>query len=247
MPACYGWQIGDDEGILLLEDVSPAIQGDELRPCSCDHAIAVVQTVAKLHALTYDLAVSVPTEVERWTPAVTDPDTWEQRVARAASRYPTLFAEPRRRRVERLRAEALEAGVALDRGRVGWVHMDPHLDNVLWRDGGRAVLLDWSNARIGPPALDVAQLLFSLAFADPAALTPSELLDSYVTAAARHGQMLAIDQVVASAALALTVLLAGVVGWAGQTSNDGFHERKARLRDGEAHRVAGALEWLDRR
>jgi aminoglycoside phosphotransferase (APT) family kinase protein len=40
-----------------------------------------------------------------------------------------------------------------------WIQADTHLDNILWRLDGSAVILDWCNAAIGPPAVDRAGLL----------------------------------------------------------------------------------------
>ena len=42
------------------------------------------------------------------------------------------------------------------------------------------------------------------------------------------------------------VFVRGIVGWAGEVSNEGFPDRKRRLRDDTIGRAVGALEWTDR-
>lgn len=130
---------------------------------------------------------------------------------------------------------------------LAWLHIDPHLDNVMWRADGTAVLLDWSNARLGPPAVDVAVMLRSISFARSPPLSPDELFDIYCDEASRSGGAVDRGLLVAASRSALAIHLRGIVGWMGEISNDGHHDRKARLRDDAARRVLRALDWLDQR
>lgn len=241
MPACYGSRLDADEGLLLLQDVSPAIQGDELEPCSRQRAVEVVQTVALLHDHT---AMPGP-GVEPWQAPRADEAWWTARVAMAAGRYPSLFGEEARERIEQLPGQIAGAASMLGRESTGWVHVDCHLDNVLWRPDGTAVLLDWSNARVGPPVVDVATMLFSLAFSDAAVMAPGELIAVYASATARPGREQDLARLSAAASAALVIHLRGILGWAGEPTNSGFHERKTRLRDDAIRRLFRAIEWID--
>ena len=43
------------------------------------------------------------------------------------------------------------------------VHADLHLDNVLFEEEGRPVILDWARAARGPAAIDLVELLLAMA------------------------------------------------------------------------------------
>src|SRR5262245_56323823 len=51
------------------------------------------------------------------------------------------------------------AGNVLGQGPVAWLQVDTHLDNTLFSPDGTVVLLDWCNAAIGPPVVDVTRFL----------------------------------------------------------------------------------------
>ncbi len=104
------------------------------------------------------------------------------------------------------------------------------------------MLIDWSNARIGPPAADLAVLLATFSFPERPALKPDGLLAAYAAAVHEAGEH---DQLADNAAQALAVQMQGVLGWLGEASNEGFHDRKRVLRDDVARRFARALGWLE--
>lgn len=240
MPTCIGsWNDGH-EGLLLLEDIDPAVQGDELRPCPPASADAVIRTVAALHDRTVE-SDQLGADVERWQPPVRAPGWWPERLAGIAARYPALLADGGRDLIERLLSPVVATAQPPDPP-CSWIHVDPHLDNVLWRSDGSAVLLDWSNARIGPPAVDVAVLLVSLAFCDTPSRRAAELLDRYVALTGRRPDR---RRLAADVAAALAIHLIGVIGWAGAPANPVAHPRSLALRDDAVRRVRRALEWID--
>ncbi len=249
VPTCMGSHVDDEAGLLLLEDVRPAVQGDELVECEVAQAVGLVHVVAGLHAHTID-GVDVDTAADQgldiWRAVPADEERWATTLSTATARYPALFAGVGGERVERIRDAVVDASAVLDREQVSWVHVDPHLDNVLWRPDGSTVLLDWSNARIGPPVTDVSKLLFTLAFCERPAMTPDEVMATYVSELAQHAVSVDVPTFESATSLALVVHLQGVVGWSGQSSDTAFHHRKATLRDNAIDRVFRALHWLDR-
>jgi aminoglycoside phosphotransferase (APT) family kinase protein len=144
-------------GVLVLEDIAPAIQGDVLGGCTWKGAEAAVRALAQLHAATWMPGDDdYPPHLPRWPATPMDAERWRERLRRARHRFPDLLTAPVHARLRELPA-SVEASLAeLSDTPVAWIHADAHLDNILWRLDGSAVLLDWCNATIGPPAVDVA-------------------------------------------------------------------------------------------
>ena len=228
-------------GLLLLEDITPAEQGDEFVMPSVERGLDLIRLVARVHDVPQPSSAET---IETWVPFVSPPERWAASVDRGRARYPEIF-ETALSRLLTLRDDALAAVDELSGADATWIHVDPHLDNVLWRPNGSTVLLDWSNCRRGPPAVDLAVLLFTLSFADTEVLAPSDLVEAY--AAARTSMEIDPAATMSLACSALVLHARSVFGWAGQLSNDGFHDRKAELRNDAARRVARVLDWLDGR
>jgi aminoglycoside phosphotransferase (APT) family kinase protein len=236
-----------EQGLILLKDIRPADQGDELRGCSLGQANAVVDIVAHLHAATWiEAGAPVPDGAERWMAQPWEQQRWGARVGKVRERYPGRCSEAVAERLVAMHTEVAEAIGGLVEGPVTWIHHDPHLDNVLWRPDGSPVLLDWSGARIAPPAIDVAGLLMSLAMCADAPLGPDQLLIEYVAALGRHGRSVAVEEVGRTAALALKLSIRGMVGWAGLVEEEPAEGRKLALRGDSVGRVLAAIRWLDR-
>lgn len=66
------------------------------------------------------------------------------------------------------------------------IHGDPRADNLLFRDDGRVVLLDWALVGHAHPGFDVGYLLCSCLPAERAALR-NDLVEHYESALAEHG------------------------------------------------------------
>jgi Ser/Thr protein kinase RdoA (MazF antagonist) len=162
VPACLGGLVDqvNDTGILLLEDIAPAEQGDVLASCTDEQALAAVRSLARVHALSRAAATEEhASEAPSWQATVATADVWDARLSAAAARFPQILTPSlvdRLHKLSRLVGPAIES---LRRRDTCWIHSDAHLDNVLFRPDGTAVLLDWSGASIGPAAVDLARLL----------------------------------------------------------------------------------------
>jgi thiamine kinase-like enzyme len=84
-----------------------------------------------------------------------DRDQWKDHLARAVERYPTIVTPDFSARLDDLPHKIPRTLTELRAGPTSWIDV-AHLDNVLWRPDGSAVLLDWCGAAIGPPAVDLA-------------------------------------------------------------------------------------------
>lgn len=245
IPASYGWRIDSDQGLILLEDVSPVEQGDELVGCSAKQADAVIGVVAHLHSLPwFETADEVLADIERWEPLPWEPKRWEDRVVRAGERYPDHLTDQLMESLADFNDETLAASKQIAAGPLTWIHHDPHLDNVLWRSDGRPVLIDWSGAVIGPPAVDLAVLVVSFSLGDRSPMRPEDVIASYTAALDRHSVTLHLAQVRDMTSLGLRPLVRGLLGWAGFPGEDP-QGRQLALRDDAVSRVITGLEWLD--
>ena len=167
-PLCHHAEIADDDVdfILILSDLAPARQGDQLAGLDLAGLVPCIEAAAGLHALLWD-----------------DPrlDTlpWLARdsgdVIRAL--FPQLYAGFRERYAGRLEPEILDLGAGIvDRldayltrrtAARTIVHGDLRIDNILFSpDGARCWLIDWQTLGRGSGATDLAYLV-GTSIADP--------------------------------------------------------------------------------
>ena len=162
-PACYYGAIADDEATftLLLEDLAPAEQGDQIGGAGPDEIEVAVRNLAGLHA-------------PRWCdPGNHDLDWVTQGMSEEYALYIELgtpaFIERYR---ERLSAEDVETLQQFARGVRQWiarrpaettlVHGDYRLDNLMFDRSGGAVsvaTVDWQTLSVACGGQDLAYLL----------------------------------------------------------------------------------------
>jgi thiamine kinase-like enzyme len=88
------------------------------------------------------------------------------------------------------------------------------MDNVLFRPEDDAVLLDWSGAAIGPPAVDLARLLTEGVNAGWREDLAAELVSAYASELARGGVTVVIEDLWDALSKSLALLVQAAVGWA---------------------------------
>ena len=167
-PACHHADIaGDDvDFILILSDLAPARQGDQLAGLGLAGLVPCIDAAAGLHALL-------------WNDPRLDTLPWLARdngdVIRAL--FPQLYAGFRERYATRLAPEVLDLGAGIvDRldaylsrqaSARTIVHGDLRIDNILFApDGDRCWLVDWQTLGRGSGATDLAYLV-GTSIADP--------------------------------------------------------------------------------
>jgi hypothetical protein len=215
MPACFAGEVDEatGRGVLLLEDITPAEQGDVLQGCTETKARAALAALARLHAHTWRAGDdSYPASLPRWGVQPMERDRWLDRLGRASQRFPQILTPAVVANIVDLPARVAPALDHFRRGPASWIQGDTHLDNVLWRPAGTAVLLDWCHASIGPPLGDLARFLSEGVDEE----SRTVLASAYVNELRQSGVEVALAEVTAALRLARHPLLQGMVGWAGR-------------------------------
>ncbi|HLV71836.1 MAG TPA: oxidoreductase family protein [Vulgatibacteraceae bacterium] len=163
-PRCHHAEIdlGTFDFVLLLEDLSPAAQGDQLAGCSLRQADACMLALAGLHGprwcdesllgidgLHHNTAADADALAEVYAPAV------ETFIDRFGDRLALVDRDTLRRTTE-----AVGPWLVARPERFALVHGDYRLDNVLFPpDGDTATTVDWQTLTVGLPARDLSYFL----------------------------------------------------------------------------------------
>ncbi len=156
--------IDSAEFVILMEDLAPAEQGDQIRGCTPDEAALALEELAKLHAPRFgDRSLA---ELD-W---IGHPS--EQNDQILAALYGTFYAGFAERYADRLAPEALDAARRFGDGILHWsaghqgptavTHGDYRLDNMLFgtREGGYPLaVVDWQTPAEGYPVGDASYFL----------------------------------------------------------------------------------------
>lgn len=167
-PACYFEDIAEDdvEFLLILSDLAPATQGDQLAGRGLAGLVPCIEAAAKLHAFMWnDVRLAHMPYIAR--------DNGE--LIRAM--FPQLYLGFRERYAGRLSPEILDIGAGIvDRldayltrepAARALVHGDLRVDNILFSPAGDACwLVDWQTLGRGSGANDLAYLI-GTSIADP--------------------------------------------------------------------------------
>jgi len=192
-PECYH-AVGPDEDsrfALVLEDLAPAEQGDQLRGCRIDQAQSAVVDLAGLHG-------------PRWCdPALFDL-AWMRRIAEPlAEVVQALVIDNTARFIEHYGPRVSEADASVLRTfaersgrwlserneRFAPIHGDYRLDNLLFATpaGGNPVaIVDWQTAEIGLPGRDLGYFLGNSLLPEDRRKHEQALVRSYHEALLEH-------------------------------------------------------------
>lgn len=184
---CHHYEINESgtDFTLVLDDLAPATQGDQLAGCSVAHAEIALENLASIHAAAWnDLAVLDTPTLQR-----SEPDL-------LSMLYPVAHAQFLERYLDRLDAttapvlEAFRDRVAIwadeRSGPITLTHGDYRLDNLLFTDDS-VVAVDWQTVASGPPARDVAYFLGNSLLVDDRRAHEDALMAHYCEALAQQG------------------------------------------------------------
>lgn len=159
------WDPASGDFALLLEDLSPAAQGDQVRGCSVDQARTAVLELAKLHGPRWDDPSLYDIE---WLGRRSGPEDAERLSELWAMLVPGFLGAFARHlssdAIELIETFGPRLGAWVD-GRTGpWAltHGDYRLDNLMFATpgGGYPVAaVDWQTPGHGPPIADVSYFL----------------------------------------------------------------------------------------
>ena len=185
-PDCYHADIAanEQEFVLLLKDMAPAGQGDQLAGGSLVQIETTLTEAARLH----NIRPAGGFEHLRWLHHGADNAEFSKNTL--TNGYPVF----RERFAELLTAEVLDLGQELVDRMAHYIahvpieqtitHGDMRLDNILFHEDGRvAALVDWQTCSLGNPANDVAYMI-GTSFANPAERRAEEkqLVEGYLAA-----------------------------------------------------------------
>ena len=165
-PRCWFADIAPEDGdfVMLMEDLAPAVQGDQLAGCSVDEAALALEEASRLHA-------------PRWGDPgleqlgfLTAPSTQSGQLLQAV--YKTLWPGFAERYATSLSREALDLSQRLGDRLADWVlsgrapltlvHGDYRIDNMLFGSeagGYPLAVVDWQTLGLGAGVADVAYFL----------------------------------------------------------------------------------------
>ena len=182
-PRCYLTVASPDASsfALVLEDLTPAAQGDQVAGATVDAVVAAARNLAGLHGPRW---CDPSLRAARW--AWPSSQSTHQYIAglvkgalpQLAERLGPALSETDRSTLERS-ADALPAFLAARPGRFAPIHGDYRLDNLLFGPGGEVCAVDWQTLALGLPARDLAYLTGTcLSIADRRA-AEADVIDAY--------------------------------------------------------------------
>jgi aminoglycoside/choline kinase family phosphotransferase len=192
-PRCHYAALAEDGAtfVLLLDDLSPAVQGDQLAGCAPEPAADAVANLAGLHGPRWcdPSLLDLP-----WLHAVSEDDAagLGEAFGPAVETFVERFAGrlgDRDAGTLRDTADAMAAWILARADRFALVHGDYRLDNLLFpHPPGRGVTaVDWQTLSIGHPARDLAYFLCTSLDPDDRAAHERTLVEAYRTALAGYG------------------------------------------------------------
>lgn len=183
--------------LLLMEDISPAEQGDQLTGCSVQEATLAVDALVGLHAPRWDDQTLLELE---WVSGRTP-----ERGVETAGLYAMVFPGFVERYGERLGQGVVELGERLGGVVASWfssfktpqtlIHGDYRLDNMLFGTSPAAPLtvVDWQTAAVGHGPADLAYFLGAGLLPDVRRQVETDLVARYGEAMRSAGVSVADD------------------------------------------------------
>jgi aminoglycoside/choline kinase family phosphotransferase len=165
-PACHFADIDLATGdfVLVLEDLAPCEQGDQLAGCSVDRAALAMEELARLHAPRWgDPRLADYDWLNRNTPATVEvmAGLMDAIIPGFLARYGSRLAPDHLRVAERL-VSCVGSWMRGHEGPFTVQHADYRLDNMLFAtsQGGYALaVVDWQTVVYGPPLSDASYFL----------------------------------------------------------------------------------------
>jgi hypothetical protein len=178
LAACHLAEYDAAEGwfTILLEDISGAVQGDQIAGCSVDDARLALNELARVQApVMGDLALGTADYLNQPNPLTQALIT--QLLPSFLERYDGRV-EPAHAEVCERFAQSVDAWSAERRPPLGLVHGDYRLDNLLFGDG-RCIVVDWQTVGWGPAMLDASYFLGGCLAVDDRREHEQELMRGY--------------------------------------------------------------------
>lgn len=190
LATCYLARFDETEGwfTLVLEDVAPAAQGDQIAGCTVEQARLAVSELARLHAPVFgDPALEESEWLNR--PSPVNQALVTQLVDGFFDRYDRRISGEHKAVCRRL-VESLDGWMADRPSPLGLVHGDFRLDNLLFGEPESArplTAVDWQTVAWGDAMTDVSYFLGGGLSTDDRRAQERQLLGEYHSALAAQG------------------------------------------------------------
>ena len=183
--------VGSSDGTrftLLLEDLAPAVQGDQIAGCGVDVLIDASENLARLHAAWWNhafdddelgLKAPGPEEIE-FMAAI-----YASAVGTFLERFGDKLADDDARVLRDARV-AIEAMLRVSTP-LSVIHGDYRLDNLMFFPSGEVATVDWQTTSVGMPARDLAFLVATSLDPTEHAVADETITDAYHRALASGG------------------------------------------------------------
>ena len=149
--------------ILIIEDLAPAVIGDQVQGCDLDRAGEALEAVARLHAATWQ--DRCPPESYWLVSSAIAPRLFHAGSLSARrgflKNYGKYLSDHTRELYESTRSDNIERTIRLHRDVPQcMLHGDFRLDNMFFApDGGFRALIDWQLSSFGPAVSDIAYFI----------------------------------------------------------------------------------------
>lgn len=192
-PRCYYADGPDEDGrfALVLEDLAPAEQGDQIAGCSLEQARSAVLNLAGLHG-------------PRWCDPTLLDTPWLRRARQSAELFQSTIRDRTERFIEHYGAEVPEADAVVLRAfaagcgfwlrgrseRFAPLHGDYRLDNLLFGAGpdqAQVAAVDWQTLEVGLPGRDLGYFLGNSLLPEARRRNEQGLVAAYHQALLSHG------------------------------------------------------------
>lgn len=185
-PRCYHAEIAGDgpDFALLLEDMAPAVQGDQLAGCSLDIARVAVQELVGLHAPSW---CDEEIRAIEWLGAGDEASTdliralYRAQLPGFFDRYGSRLAPDEAKIIERV-ADSPGPPFGPPREPFSVVHVDYRLDNLLIEETAhppRVSVVDWQTITVGSPLSDVCYFMGASLLREDRLSAEDELVRAY--------------------------------------------------------------------
>ena len=152
---------------LMMEDLTPAVQGDQIAGCDVNQARLALTEAARLHGPTWNLASLLEDEVV--APPDADPSAfsnlWQMVYPGFVDRYRSRL-EPRHLALLERFTGKLDVYMQPPNAQFALTHGDFRPDNMLFGGPYPVAVVDWQTVAKGHPLQDVAYLLSGLHLAE---------------------------------------------------------------------------------
>ena len=194
LPHVYYCDIAGEgaEFVLVMSDLAPAVQGDQIRGCGQTAARLAVEALAGLHGPSWCDPAWLSFEGLTMPKADTNLAAGIAQLAKTALATTVAGIGDRisapDRAILAASADKIEQWLLLEPERFCLLHGDYRLDNLLFDPTETAVtVVDWQTITVGLPARDLAYFLGTSLEPDLRKATETELVDAYHQRLLEHG------------------------------------------------------------